>query len=164
MSNPRTIRQVGQIVEERHSTLRAPYPAGFAQFGKHAGGTLTARVEPDCPVHNPREAARVVTDPPYVIAPAAEQETEEEAAQREAEHEQRMAEYRAEQERKKEERKAEFGRQQKEYEAEQARRGKQRKTRLVTQSRATSARGSESCSVATGSLTSSDRVESGKAA
>jgi hypothetical protein len=126
-------------------------------FGEHAGGTLTVRVEPDCPVHNPREAARVVTDSPPVIAPAAEQETEEEAAQREAEHEQRMAEYRVEQERK-EERKAEFERKQKEYEAEQARRDKQRKTRLATLSRATSARGSESCYVATGSLTPSDRV------
>jgi ParB family chromosome partitioning protein len=101
-------------------------------FGKHAGRTLTVCVDPDCPVHNPREAARVASDPPPVMAPAAEEETEEEAAQRQAEHEQRMAEYRAEQERKEEERKAEFERQQKEYETEQARREKQRKARLAT--------------------------------
>ena len=101
-------------------------------FGKHAGRTLTVCVDPDCPVHNPREAARVAADPPPIMAPAAAQETEEEAAQREAEHEERMAEYRAEQERKEEERKAESERQQKEYEAEQARRDKQRKARLAT--------------------------------
>jgi len=101
-------------------------------FGKHAGRTLTVCVEPDCPVHNPREAARVAVDPPPIMAPAAAQETEEEAAQREAEHEERMAEYRAEQERKEEERKAECERQQKEYEAEQARREKHRKARLAT--------------------------------
>jgi len=101
-------------------------------FGKHAGRALTVCVEPDCPVHNPREAARVAADPPPIMAPAAAQETEEEAAQREAEHEERMAEYRAEQERKEEERKAESERQQKEYEAEQARREKHRKARLAT--------------------------------
>jgi ParB family chromosome partitioning protein len=101
-------------------------------FGKHAGHILTVCVEPDCPVHNPREAAHVVAAPPPVMAPAAEQETEEESAQREAEHEQRMAEYKAEQERNEEERKTEFERQQKEYEAEQARRDKQRKARLAT--------------------------------
>jgi ParB family chromosome partitioning protein len=57
---------------------------------------------------------------------------EEEVAQREAEHQQRMAEYKAEQERKEAERKAEFERQQKEYEAEQGRRDKQRKARVAT--------------------------------
>ena len=101
-------------------------------FGKHAGRSVTVCIEPDCPIHNPREAARVAADPPPVMAPAAEQETEEEAVQREAEHGQRMDEYKAEQELKEEERKAEFERQQKEYEAEQARRDKQRKTRLAT--------------------------------
>lgn len=101
-------------------------------FGKHAGRTQTVCVEPDCPVHNPREAARVAADPPPTLTPAPEQETEAEAAQRQAEHEQRMAEYRAEQERREEERKAEFERQQKEYEAEQATREEQRKTRVAT--------------------------------
>jgi ParB family chromosome partitioning protein len=101
-------------------------------FGKHAGRTLAVCVEPDCPVHNPREAVRVSAAPPPVMTAGAEEETEEEEAQREAEHEQRMAEYKAEQERKEEERTAEFQRQQKEYEAEQARREKQRKARLAT--------------------------------
>ncbi len=100
--------------------------------GKHAGRTLTVCVEPDCPVHNPREAARIAADPPPVMTPASELETEDDAAQRRADHEQRMAEYQAEQERKEEERKAEFERQQKEYEAEQARRERQHKARFAT--------------------------------
>jgi ParB family chromosome partitioning protein len=88
--------------------------AAIVVFGKHAGHKLTVCVEPDCPVHNPREAARIANAPPPVMEPAAEQETEEEAAQRKAEHEQRIAEYE---------------RQQKEYEAEQARRAEVRKAR-----------------------------------
>jgi ParB family transcriptional regulator, chromosome partitioning protein len=101
-------------------------------FGKQAGHSVTVCIEPDCPVHNPREAARVAADPPPVMVPPAEEETEVEAAQREAEHEERMAQYKAEQERKEEERKAEFDRQQKEYEADQARRDKQLKARVAT--------------------------------
>lgn len=101
-------------------------------FGKHAGHTLTVCIEPDCPVHNPREAARIAADPPPTMPPASDQKTAEEAAQRQAEHEQRVAEYQAEQERREEERKAEYEREQKEYEAEQARREKVRKARIAT--------------------------------
>jgi ParB family chromosome partitioning protein len=105
-------------------------------FGKHAGRTLTVYTNNDCPIHNPREAARIAQEeeehPQPVMAPAPEQETEEEAEQREAEHAQRMAEYEAEQKRREEERKAEFDRHQREYEAEQERRAKQRKARQDT--------------------------------
>jgi ParB family chromosome partitioning protein len=66
------------------------------------------------------------------MPPAPEEETEEEAAQRKVEHEQRVAEYEAEQQRREEERKAEYERQQREYEAEQARREKQRKARVAS--------------------------------
>jgi ParB family chromosome partitioning protein len=100
-------------------------------FGKHVGRTMTVCLDDECPVHTnhqPREAV----EPPPVMPDAAEEETEEEAVQRQAEHEQRMADYKAEQERKEEDRKAEYERQQKEYEAEQARREKQRKARLAT--------------------------------
>jgi ParB family chromosome partitioning protein len=86
-------------------------------FGKHAGGTLTVCTEPKCPVHNPQVAAQRVTDPPPTIAPAPEQETEEEAAERQAEYEQR---------------KADFERQQQEYEAEQARRTELRNARQAS--------------------------------
>ena len=110
--------------------------AAIIVFGKHAGRTLTVCTNNDCPIHNPREAARIAQEeaenPQPVMAPAPEQETEEEAAQRQADHEQRMAEYEAEQKRKEEERKAEWERQQKEIEAEQERRATQRKARLDT--------------------------------
>jgi ParB family chromosome partitioning protein len=83
-------------------------------------------------MHDPQAAAEVAAHPVPTIAPGPESETEEDAAPREAEHEQRMAEYQTEQQRREEERKAEFERQQKEYEAEQARRDKQRKARVST--------------------------------
>lgn len=85
-------------------------------------------VEPNCSLHNLREAARIAAHHAIAI----DDETEEEAAQRRAEHEQRLAEYQAEQDRKEEERRVEYERQQKEYEAEQARRDKLRKVRAAT--------------------------------
>lgn len=63
---------------------------------------------------------------------APEQETKEEAAQREAEHAQRIVDYEAEQKRREEERKADWKRQQQEYEAEQAGHAEVRKARLDT--------------------------------
>ncbi|HEY4358146.1 MAG TPA: ParB/RepB/Spo0J family partition protein [Acidobacteriaceae bacterium] len=101
-------------------------------FGELAGHTRSICVEPNCSVHNEREAARIAADPPPVMVHAPEQETEEQAAQRIAEHEQRMAEYQAEQLRKEEQRNAEFEREQQEHEAEQARRSELRKVRVAT--------------------------------
>ena len=101
-------------------------------FGKHAGRILTVCTEPKCPVHNPNLAAQRAADPPPTIAPAPEQETEEEAAERQAEYEQRKAEYDADQQQKEEERRAEFERQQQEYEAEQNRRKELRNVRQAT--------------------------------
>jgi len=101
-------------------------------YGKQLGRKLTVCIDKHCPVHDPQAAAETAANPVPTMAPAPEAETEEEAAQREAEHEQRMAEYKAEQELKEEERKAEFERQQKGFEAEQVRRDKQRKARVAT--------------------------------
>ena len=106
--------------------------AAIIVFGKHAGRTVTVCLDNDCPVHHPPMVVQRPADPSPVMEPAPEQETEEEAAQRQAEHEQRTANYEAEQKRKEEERKAEWERQQKEYEAEQAQRDKQQKARLAT--------------------------------
>jgi ParB family chromosome partitioning protein len=70
------------------------------------------------------------------MAPGPDEETEEEAEQREAEYAQRRKEYEEEQQRLQQEqsaeRKAEFERQQKEHEAEVRRREKQHKARLPT--------------------------------
>ena len=101
-------------------------------FGKRSGEMLTVCTDPECPVHNPREAARRAADPALTMPPAPEEETEEEAAQRKTEHEQRRREYEAEQERKAEERKREYERQQQEYEAEQTRRDELRQARAAT--------------------------------
>jgi ParB family chromosome partitioning protein len=101
-------------------------------FGRNIGRTLTVCTDGDCPIHNPQVAAQRSADPPPTMAPAPEQETEEEAQQREAEYEQRRKEYDEEQQRKEEDRKQEFERQQREYEAEQTRRTELRNARQAT--------------------------------
>ncbi len=105
-------------------------------YGKRVGTTLTVCTDNNCPVHDPRAAARLAEqeeeNPTPVMAPAAEEETEEEAAQREAEHEQRRKEHQAEEERRAEERRQQFEREQQEHEAEQERRDNLRKKREAT--------------------------------
>ena len=66
------------------------------------------------------------------MAPAAEQETPKEAAQREAEYEQRRREHQAEQDRLAEERRHQFEREEQEREAGQERRDQLRKQREAT--------------------------------
>lgn len=106
--------------------------AAIIVFGKHAGRTVTVCLDAECSVHHPQAVTQRPEDLPPVMEPAPEEETNEEAAQSQAEHEQRMADYETEQKRKEEERKAEWDRQQQEYAVEQARREKQRKARLAT--------------------------------
>jgi len=129
------VRELDAVIEnpdaEPVMLCEAAKPA-IVVYGKQLGRKLTVCTDKHCPVHDPQAAAEAAAHPVPTMAPAPEIETEEEAAQREAEHQQRMTEYKAEQERKEEERKAEFDRQQKEYEAEQARRDKQRKARVAT--------------------------------
>jgi ParB family chromosome partitioning protein len=105
-------------------------------FGRHAGKTITVCTDDHCPVHDPATAARLAKqeadNPAPVMEAAPEEETEEEAEQRQADYEQRRTEHEAEQQRREEERKAEYERQQKEYEAEQKRREKLSKARTAT--------------------------------
>ena len=103
--------------------------AAIIVFGRNVGKTVAVCTDTDCPVHNPHVAAQRATDPPPTIAPAPEQETQEQAEERQAEYEQRREEYDAEQKRKEEERKQEFERQQQEYEAEQTHRRELRDAR-----------------------------------
>ncbi|WP_353071232.1 ParB/RepB/Spo0J family partition protein [Tunturiibacter gelidiferens] len=126
------VRELDAVIDNPDAEPVMPCEAAkpaIVVYGKQLGQKLTVCTDKHCPVHDPQAAAEAAAHPVPIMAPTPEVETEEEAAQRQAEHEQRMAEYRAEQERKAEERKAEFDRQQKEYEAEQARRDKQRKAR-----------------------------------
>jgi ParB family chromosome partitioning protein len=104
-------------------------------YGKRVGTTITVCTEDHCPIHDPREAARRDAEPVPVIPPAPEEETEEAAEQRRAEHEQRRKEYEAEQERRAEERRQEMERQEQEYEAEQAHREELRQAREATYNR-----------------------------
>ncbi len=105
-------------------------------YGKRVGTTLTLCTDNNCPVHDPRAAARLAQqeqdNPTPVMTPAAEEETAEEAAQREAENEQRRKEHQAEEERRAEERRQQFEREQQEEEAEHERRDQLRKQREAT--------------------------------
>ena len=105
-------------------------------FGRNAGKTITVCTDGHCPVHDPATAARLAREeaenPAPVMEPAPEEETEEQAEQREAEYEQRRKEHEAEQQRREEGRKAEQQRQQQEYEAEQQRREELNKARAAT--------------------------------
>jgi ParB family chromosome partitioning protein len=129
------VRELDAVTENPDAEPVMPCEAAkpaIVVYGKQLGRKLTVCTDKHCPVHDPQAAAEAAAHPVRTMAPAPEIETEGEAAEREAEHEQRMTEYKAEQERKDEERKAEFESQQKEYEAEQARRDKQRKARVAT--------------------------------
>ncbi len=106
--------------------------AAIIVFGRNVGKTVAVCTDTDCPVHNPHVAARRATDPPPTIPPVPEQETQEQAEERQAEYEKRREEYDAEQKRKEEERKQEFERQQQEYDAEQTRRRELRDARQAS--------------------------------
>jgi ParB family chromosome partitioning protein len=129
------VREIEAVIDNPDAEPTMPCEAAktaIIVYGKQLGRKLTVCTDKDCPVHDPQAAAEAATNPAPTMPSAPVAETEEEAAQREAEHEQRMAEYKAEEERKEEERKAAFERQQKEYEAEQARLEKLRKARVTT--------------------------------
>ena len=129
------IRELETVIDNPDAEPVMPCEAAkpaIVVYGKQLGRKMTVCTDKHCPVHDPQTAAEAAAHPVPTMAPPPEVETEEEATQRKAEHEQRMAEYKVEQERKEEERKADFERQQKEYEAEQARRDKQRTARVAT--------------------------------
>ena len=129
------VRELDAVIENPDAEPVMPCEAAkpaIVVYGKQLGRKLTVCTDKHCPVHDPHAAAEAAAHPVPTMPPSPDVETEEEAAAREAEHQQRMAEYQVEQERREEERKAKFERQQKEYEAEQARRDKLRKARLAT--------------------------------
>ena len=105
-------------------------------YGKRVGTTLTVCTDNNCPVHDPRTAARLAQqeqeNPTPVMPSAAEEETTEETAQRESEYEQRRKEHQTEEDRRAEERRQQFEREQQEHAAEQERRDQLRKKREAT--------------------------------
>lgn len=129
-------------IEQTDNPDAEPVPACAAAkpaivvYGKRVGTTLTVCTDDHCPVHDPREAARIAEqekeNPTPVMAPAPEEDTEEERAEREAEYEHRRKEHQAEEDRRAEERRQQFEREQQKQEAERERRDKQRKQREAT--------------------------------
>jgi ParB family transcriptional regulator, chromosome partitioning protein len=126
-------REIETVLEnpaaEPTSPCAAAKPA-IIVYGKRVGTTITVCTDNDCPVHDPRAAAEQATNPAPTMAPAADDETEEEAEERQRNYEQQRKEYEQEQERKAEEQKQQFEREQKEHEAERARREKLHKARV----------------------------------
>ena len=106
-------------------------------YGKRVGTTVSVCTEDDCPVHNPTEAVTEPVPSPAVIQqPQAttepvEEETEEEATERQQDAERLRKEFAEEQQRKAEERRREFERQQEEHEAERAERDRLQKARIA---------------------------------
>ena len=105
-------------------------------YGKRVGTILTVCTDNQCPVHDPRAAARQaaqeVENPTPVIAPAPEAETEEQAEQRRQQYEAQRKAHQEEQDRRAEERRQQEERDEQEREAEFARRDELRKQREKT--------------------------------
>ena len=105
-------------------------------YGRRIGTTLTVCTDDDCPIHDPRAAARKAEYPEAALPPAppaeSPEETEEEAEARKQQHEQQRKEYEAEKQRRAEEFRKQQEREEQEYEAEQTRREEQRKARAAT--------------------------------
>ena len=112
-------------------------PCGAARpalivYGRRVGTTLMVCTDNNCPVHDPRAAARLAADPTPTMAPALEQETEEEALERKQQYEQQRKQYEEEQERRAEAQRLEEEQREQEYEAERTRREEQRRARKAT--------------------------------
>ena len=97
--------------------------------GSRVGKIVTVCTDNQCPAHDPRAKARQASNPVPVIAPATEDETEEEAEVRKRNYEQQRKEYEQEQERRAEESRIEEERREKEWEAERDRKEKLQKAR-----------------------------------
>ena len=116
---------------EPTSPCEAAKPA-IIVYGKRVGTTLTVCTDKNCPIHDPRAAAKAAEHPAPVMPPAPPAETEEEAEARKQQHEEERKTHEAEQERRAEEFKQRQERQEQEYEAAQAKREKQRTARQAT--------------------------------
>ena len=101
-------------------------------YGKRVGTTITVCTDNNCPVHDPRAAARVAEHPAPVMAPAPEAETEEQAEERRQQYEAQQKAHQEEEERRAEERRQQQEREEEEREAEFAKRDKLRKKRDAT--------------------------------
>ncbi len=128
----REIESIAENPDAEPVAICAAVKPAIIVYGKRLGTTLTVCTDNNCPVHDPRAAARLAQDPAPTMATAPEQETEEEALERKQSYEQQQSEYAQMQERRAEERRQEEERREQEYEAEQVRREELRQTRKAT--------------------------------
>jgi len=128
----REIEAIAENPDAEPVAVCAAAKAAIIVYGKRVGTTLTVCTDNNCPVHDPRAAARLAQDPAPTVAPAPEQETEEDAEERRQQYEQQQSEYAEMLERRAEERRQEEERREQEYEAEQVRREELRQTRKAT--------------------------------
>jgi ParB family chromosome partitioning protein len=129
------VRKIEAVIDNPDAEPVMPCAAtktAIIVYGKQLGRKLTVCTEKNCPVHAPQAAAEAAANPAPTIAPAPEAETEEEAAERQREFEQRRAEHEEERQRREEERKQQFEQEQAEIEAERNRRAEMVKAREAT--------------------------------
>ncbi len=98
-------------------------------YGKRVGTTLTVCTDNQCPVHDPRAAARAAEHPALIMAPAPAVKTDEQAEERRQQYEAQQKAHAEEQQRRNEQRQKQEEREEQEREAEFARRDKVRKQR-----------------------------------
>ncbi len=101
-------------------------------YGKRVGAILTVCTDNQCPVHDPRAAARAAEHPAPIMAPATAVETDEQAEGRRQQYEAQQKAHAEEQLRRDQERQKQEEREEQEREAEFARRDKLRKQREET--------------------------------
>ncbi len=101
-------------------------------YGKRVGAILTVCTDNNCPVHDPRAAARAAEHPAPVMAPAPEVETDEQAEERRQQYEAQRQAHQQEEERRAEERRQQEEREEQEREAAFAKRDELRKQREDT--------------------------------
>jgi ParB family transcriptional regulator, chromosome partitioning protein len=133
------VRQIETVIDNPDAEPVMPCDAAkpaIIVYGKNVGSTLTVCTDRSCPVHDSESAARLAEEqaenPAPVMAPVPDEETEEEAAEREREYAQRRQEYEEEQQRREEERKQQAQREHEAHEAERNRIAELHKTRLAT--------------------------------
>ncbi len=115
------VRELETVVDNPDAEPVMPCEAAkpaIVVYGKRLGRKFTVCTDKHCPVHDPQAAAEAAAHPVPAMAPAPEAETEEEAAERQAEFERQRAKYEEERQRREEERKQQFEREQAQIEAE----------------------------------------------
>ena len=129
------IREISEVIDNPDAEPVMPCQAAkpaIVVYGKQLGRKLTVCTDKHCPVHDPQAATEAAAHPVPTMPPPQETESEEEAAEREAQFEQQRAENEEERQRREEERKQQFAREQAQIETERNRRAEILNSRKAT--------------------------------